>query len=35
MNSFSQDEPIYFGNHIKEDDEQTHFHLGITSKKVT
>ena len=34
LNSYSQDEPIYFGNHIREGDEQTHFHLGITSKKL-
>lgn len=34
LNSYNEDEPIYFGNEIKEGDEDTHFHLGITSKTL-
>ncbi|CAF1061123.1 unnamed protein product [Brachionus calyciflorus] len=34
LKSYGEDEPIYFGNEIKEGDENTHFHLGITSKKL-
>lgn len=34
LSNLAEDEPIYFGSEINEGDDSSHFHLGITTKKL-